>query len=147
MPYIILDDSQNPQGHAHAYQYALPLGGPLPNTAHNHNAELMKDPLQRQYMVAQIRDLHARARANEAKVFLDALQELRCSLQSGAIDEGDTGTTERPPVKSAFDDINSGKIQQIYLNMFERYDAYTKLIADELANYHKIPEKKPDSNT
>jgi hypothetical protein len=73
---------------------------------------------------ARIRNLHSQARGMETKVLLDGLSEIRSAIQMAEVAEGDKGSTDRPPLTPAFDDINRGKLQMAYLRMTENYINY-----------------------
>src|SRR6218665_3822195 len=67
----------------------------------------------------EVRQGHAQARQMEVESILAAMGEIRSALDmtSLTVPDGDRGSTERPPLQPAFDDINRGKLQNAYLRI------------------------------
>ncbi len=62
----------------------------------------------------------ATANANNAKVFYDALGEIRMALGAAGVRDGDTGMNERPPYDRAFEE---GDLQRLRKRYFLILDA------------------------
>ena len=75
----------------------------------------------------EVRQGHAEARQMEVESIIRAMNEIRSALDmtSLTVPEGDRGSTERPPLQPAFDDVNRGKLQNAYLRITERLVNYT----------------------
>lgn len=72
----------------------------------------------------RLRNVHAQCRSMEEKILLDGMHEIRAAIQMAEIAGGDTGTSERPPLTPAFDDVNRGRLQACYLTLAERLVNY-----------------------
>lgn len=122
--YTSPDDEQNKgQG---GFQIIMPfLPGQGPQQQYNDPNEKVSAEFVKDFQLVKLRALHANARASEIRVILAGMQELRDALQMAQVNAGDTGTSERPPLTPAFDDVNHGKLQNAYLTMVERYVNYT----------------------
>lgn len=72
---------------------------------------------------AKIRSIYSATRLTESDLVLRGLTEIRMALNVGSITvaSDDKGSTERPPLEPAFDEINRGKLQNAYLALTERY--------------------------
>lgn len=90
------------------------------------------DPIEAKMTDKMLQDLHytrirqsiANARNSELRMLLDSLSEVRTALSYGSIGANDTGTTERPPLESAFNEANHAKLQNAYLSITERVVNY-----------------------
>jgi hypothetical protein len=117
--------TQDEQGSQQSRPYVIQFGGPPPQPSIEDQVKIsqaMAEDLAR----ARLRNLHAQARNMETKVLLDGMNEIRNAIQMAEVAEGDTGSTDRPPLTPAFDDINRGKLQMAYLRMVENYCNYSE---------------------
>ena len=93
----------------------------------NHNPEPV-NKIGQEYLDnsvnANTRNQHAIARQNEAQLFLMGLQEIRSALSAASLAEGDTGTSERPPIDAAFFEAERGMLQTEYRKLFSKYQKY-----------------------
>lgn len=98
---------------------------------------------------AQTAAVVADIRQVDARLFKDLLTELRSALSNPTVCDGDKGNTERPPIAPSFDTINTGKLQEAYLNVVTRYVKYLDTICERdlefappksLADKAKAPE-------
>jgi len=108
-----------------ARPYLIQFGGPPQQTGMEDNLKIsqaMAEDLAR----ARLRNLHAQARNLETKVLLDGMNEIRNAIQMAEVGQDDTGSTDRPPLTPAFDEINRGKLQMCYLRMIESYVNYSE---------------------
>ena len=119
--YISPDQEDDPQGQA-PRQFAFVIPGPQP--PQQQEQIKMDEVTMKEYHIAKIRNMHANARTLEMNVMLRGLEEMRNALQMAQVADGDGGTTERPPLTPAFDDVNHGKLQSSYLTLTERYVNY-----------------------
>lgn len=120
------------------YNYNLTLtqkdekGEPRPVQQIN-NPQLMEEIIK-----ADLVQKNANTRLLETELFLRGMQEIRMALNWGSVQEGDAGVTERTPAQPMFDEINRGRLQQRYFILFDRFLAYTKMVAENW----KLKEEK-----
>lgn len=94
----------------------------------------MSEEMLKEMQLAKLRQMHANARMQETAVILRGLEEMRLALQQFSISDGDRGATERPPLESAFEEINKGRLQNAYLRLTERYLNYCEhMLVHQLA--------------
>lgn len=120
------DSQQQPPGMppAGSYIIQMPFGqGPPPNQQIDEYQKYLSKAQFDQLHNAKVRQAYANARITESELLLRGLEEIRASLndKSLTVGDGDQGSTTRPPLVPAFDEVNRMKLQQCYLAMAERY--------------------------
>lgn len=125
------------------YQYGLPLGDQnggqprivfLGEPQQARQKQFDPDLLDNEHYIAQMQAQTALmvsdVRKRDAELFLNALEEIRIALGTAKVNDGDTGSTGRAPIESAFDAPNAGKLQEAYLNIMLRYAKYIDTVCE-----------------
>lgn len=132
---IILPGGGNPQqpNQNQPQQQQIPMG------ANNIPTELFIEQ-----MAAQTRNINAMARYNESVILLNGMGEIRAALNIPSITDGDTGVSERPPLKPMFEPEQVTKLQNAYLALSERYHKFAHHMMKNELNIGVKDESKPE---
>lgn len=115
--------SSEEPGKPQSYFIQVPIGQPQQQPVES----VQLSPQQMHELhTAKVRELHARARLAENELMMRSMDQILRALSTASIDDGDKGGDMRPPLTPAFYEINSGKLQQVYLRLAERLVNHTE---------------------
>lgn len=125
-------DPNDPQGQQQPHGYTILVGGPQPQVQPNPYENpppgmITKDMLMDIHR-SKLRLAHAQARNMEADMIMRSMNAIKDAIDTNSLTvaSGDTGSSARPPLEPAFDEINRGKLQLAYLRMTERLINYNE---------------------